>query len=272
MWSGHSSGHVVYPKKSSVTEPCVFFQKSNARPSVSVSVNFGFGSGGFTRPPRYDAASACARGRVGHGRPDTAASRPPTSRRGTRRATRRGAAASSPHHDRPDHPLIVMQRADVAEDAGRGERHAEARHTKRRLRGADPFARGRTEKTRVDRVARRSDRRMQRPVEIRGDVGGRRRKTGLLAPLRTSPCDSHPARCSSTRRCRPHGLRSGPAGNASPPNRARRHRSWRQRQRCRRPLPCPTCAGRSRALDLRDPPRPTAARVARGWPRGRRYS
>src|SRR5260370_35889773 len=56
MWSGHTSGQLVYPKKRSVTYPSVFDLKSNGAPDVSVRVNPGFGRAGVTNPPRYVAS------------------------------------------------------------------------------------------------------------------------------------------------------------------------------------------------------------------------
>jgi hypothetical protein len=56
MWSGHTSGQVVYPKKRSVTYPSVFNRKSNASPDVVLRVNLGFARGGVTNPPRYAVA------------------------------------------------------------------------------------------------------------------------------------------------------------------------------------------------------------------------
>ena len=53
IWSGHISGQWVYPKNRRVVYPSVFDAKSNGAPDVSVSVNFGFGRGGETSPPRY---------------------------------------------------------------------------------------------------------------------------------------------------------------------------------------------------------------------------
>src|SRR5215472_11970698 len=49
--SGHMSGQWVYPKNRNVTYPRVSASKSNVVPEVSVSVNFGLGSGGETNPP-----------------------------------------------------------------------------------------------------------------------------------------------------------------------------------------------------------------------------
>src|ERR1700675_3127284 len=56
MWSGHTSGQLVYPKKRSVTYPSVFNRESNVSPDVVLRVNLGFGKGGVTNPPRYVAA------------------------------------------------------------------------------------------------------------------------------------------------------------------------------------------------------------------------
>ena len=148
----------MYPKKRSVTYPCVSARKSNGAPDVSVRVNCGLVEGRSYQSPAVGRFRAIGAGCVGGTyRVDAADNQ-------SLAASKSAAITQFAQKDRsfvdmfmprlmdnhaPGHAHVVMKRADVVEGTRSCERHAEPRHAQIRLREPDPVLGSRNEKPRV---------------------------------------------------------------------------------------------------------------------------